>query len=369
MRLILQCAALVVLLTGGSRIAESQDTSIRTFPLGAGASGAYGLATGDFNNDGIPDLITSNQSSDNVSVLLGLGEANFGAAAVFPTGGQPKGIAVGDFNRDGNLDVVTANFGSGSISVLFGNGDGTFQAHQDFPAGIQTQSVAVGDVNDDGIPDIVVSSVQSENTDVFLSNGDGTFQPPISFIFNNGYAAWTQTALADMNGDGILDFVGVFGFGQGFQVWLGNGDGTFYLWSKPLFEGTLPYPNGLVLGDFNGDGKIDVVTGLILNNVITVSLNRGGGFFPQAVSTNGPSGTVVLAAGDLNGDGKLDVISTGLDENLLDVGIGNGDGSFQLAHPYHLSGSPVAALVGRFSSDRKLDIAFATSSGVGLIVR
>jgi hypothetical protein len=358
-----------LLVAGCASISLAQQQPVtRTFSLGSNASGASGVAVGDVNGDGILDLVTSNASTSNISVLLGRGKANFGAAAVFPTGTQPESLALADFNKDGKLDVVTANFEAGSISVLFGNGDGTFQTAQNFPAGIQTQSVAVGDVNNDGIPDIVVSSVQSENTDVFLSNGDGTFQAPIVFTFNNGYAAWTQIALGDMNGDGILDFVGIFGFGQGFQVWLGRGDGSFYEWSNSLSYGTIAYPKGLALGDFNGDGKTDVALGLYTNSAVGVSFNEGGGDFGVPVATTSAAATYLLAAGDLNGDGKLDTVSTGLNSDLLVVGLGEGNGSFKLANAYNLGAHPVAALVCNLYG-KTPDIAFVTANSVGVVVR
>ena len=343
--------------------------TIKTWPLGAGAAGAAALAAGDLNNDGHLDLVTANSSSNNISVLLGDGKGNFGPATVFAVGVKPKSIALADFNRDGKLDAVTANFADGTISVLFGNGDGTFQAPQTFAVGIQTISVAAGDMNNDGIPDIVVASTQTENTDIFLSNGDGTFQPAQEFVFNNGYAGMTQIALGDMNQDGILDVVGIYGYGQGFQVWTGNGDGTFQLWSNPLSYGTIAYPQGLALGDFNGDGKLDVAIGLYTQNLAGVSLNAGRGDFTHARGSSAPEATILLAAADVNGDGYLDAISTGLFTKAIEVGFGQGRGYFSNDVLYSVGAPPSAAVVGNFDQNTRLDIAFTTQSRVGVILR
>jgi FG-GAP-like repeat len=350
-------------------LAQTPAATIKTYSLGKGAGGASWIATGDVNGDGFLDLVTSNESTSNISVLLGDGKGDFAPALVFPTGSQPRSIALADFNRDGKLDVVTANFGSGTISVLFGNGDGTFQAPQDFPAGIQTQSVVVGDLNKDGIPDIVVASVQSENVDAFLSNGDGTFQPPIEFVFNNGYAGMTQIALGDMNRDGILDVVGIYGYGQGFQVWLGKGDGSFHLWSNSSSYGTIAYPHGLALGDFTGNGHRDVALGMYTNDLVGVSVNQGGGNFSPPLGSQALPATILLAAADLNNDGKLDAISTGLTSATLDVALGQGNGYFGPVVRYKTGTPPTAAVVGNFNHNKIPDIAFTTSSTVGVILR
>jgi hypothetical protein len=354
-------------------LAETPVTAatIKIFSLGAGAAGAASIATGDLNGDGFLDLVIANESTNNISVLLGDGKGNFAPAHVIATGSKPKSIALADFNRDGKLDIVTANFGTsaGTISVLFGKGDGTFQTPRNFPAGIETQSVVVGDLNNDGIPDIAVASVQSESVYAFLSNGDGTFQPPVIFVFNNGYAGMTQIALGDMNQDGILDVVGIYGFGQGFQVWLGNGDGSFYLYSNSLSYGTIAYPQGLAVADFNGDGQWDVALGMYTNNLVGVSMNQGGGDFAPPLGSAALPATILLAVADLNGDGKLDSISTGLTVGVIDVGLGQGDGYFGPDIRYKVGAPPTAAVVGNFNGNKMRDIAFTTLNSVGVILR
>jgi hypothetical protein len=364
---------MAILLTAALPITLAQTaivrSTIKTFSLGAGASGASALAAGDLNGDGSLDLVTANTSTNNISVLLGDGKGNFSPAKLFPVGGEPKAIALADFNRDGKLDVVTANFSSGTISVLFGNGDGTFQPQQTFAAGIQTVSVVTGDMNNDGIPDIVVTNTQSENTDTFLSNGDGTFQAAKEFVFNNGYAGMTKIALGDMNQDGILDVVGIYGYGQGFQVWTGNGDGTFVFWSNSSSYGTIAYPQGLALGDFSGDGKLDVATALYEDNQIGVSVNDGNGNFSHAFGSPAPPAPILMTVADLNGDGKLDEISTGLTSGVIDVALGQGNRYFTPSIRYNVGTPPTAAVVGNFNNDKRPDIAFTTAEAVGVIFR
>src|SRR5207249_10317895 len=114
------------------------------------ASDSRSVAVGDFNVDGIEDLVVANPGyrvSDpgGISVLLGNGDGTFHAAKSFAAGTAPSSVAVGDFNGDGNPDLAVANAGSNDVSVLVGNGDGTFQAARGFAAvgGV----LAVGDSN------------------------------------------------------------------------------------------------------------------------------------------------------------------------------------------------------------------------------
>src|SRR5437899_10030713 len=92
------------------------------------------MTKGDFNRDGIPDLVVTNLFSGSVSVLLGNGDGTFRAPVAFGAGSSPVFVAVGDFDGDGAQDLAVANYHS-TVSVLLGNGDGTFRAAMSFPVG------------------------------------------------------------------------------------------------------------------------------------------------------------------------------------------------------------------------------------------
>jgi VCBS repeat protein/centrosomal CEP192-like protein len=339
----------------------------------ATGTGPSSVATEDFNGDGKLDLVVTNSGSNDISVFLGKGDGTFQASVNYPAGTSPDSVAVGDFNGDAKLDLAVANHGSNDVSVFLGKGDGTFQAAVNYPAGTNPSSVAVGDFNGDGKLDLAVANFGSLNVSVLLGNGDGTFQTAVDYGAGSNPSS---VAVGDFNGDGKLDLAvanansGGFGNGNG-SILLGNGDGTF--------QATVNYnagtnPSSVAVGDFNGDGKLD----LALANAdifnfgvggISILLGNGDGTFKTAVDYGAGSNPSSVTVADFNGDGKLDLAAT----NGTSVGIllGNGDGTFQPPVDYAAGSSPSSLAVGDFNGDGRLDIAVAdrASSTVSVLLQ
>jgi hypothetical protein len=234
-------------------------------------SGGYldtAVAVADMNQDGNPDLVVANTCADNicegdglVGVLFGNGDGTFQAALIYGSGGRfAQSVAVADVNGDGRLDILAANE-SGSIGALLGNGDGTFQPAAAYASPGSHRSIVIADVNGDGNPDVVVPSYTSHSVDVLLGNADGTFRDPISSDAGGLDAA--ALAVADVNGDGVLDALAVsscadFNCMTGtLQVLPGNADGTFQ--PAVSYDSGGNIPGSIAVADLNGDAKPDVV--------------------------------------------------------------------------------------------------------------
>jgi hypothetical protein len=285
--------------------------------------------------------------------------------------------AVGDFNGDGKADLVVLQYGSpGTLSILLGNGAGSFQPAVNYPVTANPTSVVIGDFNGDGKPDLAVASFGPSGPvegvlSILLGNGDGTFQPAVTYS-TGGYTP-ESIAMGDFNGDGKADLV-VANYGSAaagnlgnVSVLLGNGDGTFQ--SAVSYDGG-GSPAFVAVADFNGDGKADLAVGQ--SGGVGIFLGNGDGTFLANglyVAGANPSS---IAIGDFNLDGKLD-LAVG-EANILTndayVLLGKGDGSFETAVPLTTGADPYSVVVGDFNGDGKPDIATANnqSNNVSVLI-
>ena len=351
-------AALLVTLASGVSVSSHGDGTFQAKQdFGAGGD-SLSVAVADFNGDGRSDMVSANIDGNYVSVFLGNGNGTFQAKRAFGTGTHPHSVAVSDFNGDGKSDLITADAGSNTASVLLGNGNGTFQAKQDFGIGSNPQSVAVGDFNGDGKKDLVTADYDfaSGNTaSVLLGNGDGTFQAKQSFGTGSGPSS---VAVADFNGDGKSDLLTADEIGNTASVLLGNGDGTFQ--AKQSF-GTGIHPCSLAVSDFNGDGRSDLVTGNDGSNTASVLLGNGNGTFQagQSFGTFGGGTPWSVAVGDFNGDGKSDLVVADKASSTTSVLLGNGNGTFQARQPFGTGSGPWSVAVGDLNGDGVKDLVTA----------
>lgn len=243
------------------------------------------IAAADLNHDGILDLVVAdagtNIDDEDVSVLLGKGNGAFQKASHFSSGlGSPRSIAVADFNSDGNLDAVLTENGTfvNGISLLPGNGSGGFGNSKTIVAGGDRLShVTAADFNHDGNTDIAYYDLDSGNVLVQLGNGDGTFKPATIAVSLGIFG--TSFTVADFNHDGILDMAAEDS--GDIVVLLGDGTGKFNFTSVVL-EGTesgFAFVPSLLIGDFNGDGLLDIAAPDGFGETVSFLPGNGDGTF------------------------------------------------------------------------------------------
>ena len=325
-------------------------------------AGSYpqAVAVGDFNGDGIADLAVATNTTINLAqslavVLLGNGDGTFKAPVNYSVPGPVVSVVVGDFNGDGKADLAF-----GPNNVLPGNGDGTFQPAKSGQAVAFGYGLAAGDFNGDGNIDLAFPA--GEFLGVVLGNGDGTFQPETDYAIKAGpYFTYLGNAVVgDFNGDGKADVAlavtGNTSETASVNVFLGNGDGTFQS-PESVSPGGLPL--FLAVGDFNGDGKLDLASAN-MDGQATVLLGNGDGTLQPPLMV-GSVGAHSVAVGDFNGDGKADLALPDKSGETVSVFLGNGDGTFQPAANYGAGNFPYAVTVGEFRGDGRTDLAILSS--------
>ena len=298
------------------------------------------VAVGDFNGDGLPDIvcIVSENVNPQIVVLLNRGKGKFSMSgkALLPfvgtSGPFERSIVVADLNGDGKLDVAVASMNQ-FVSVALGDGTGKLKSTTNYNAANFPAGLAVLDVDGNGTPDLALLDAQSslppdqEVARVTLPGlGNGQFGPPlVTSLGHNAIQVNPITLIGqDLNLDGKTDLITIYKnpvFVNGHPVFgstfINSGNGKFVqkdltFTPRPNLP-DVPSPRGLGVGDFNHDGKMDAAVTVynpILppsDDVYVLTGNGKGGFMAKAlVFTIGVS-PAALIVDDFNGDGKPDI--------------------------------------------------------------
>jgi hypothetical protein len=316
----------------------------------------HGLAVGDFNGDGQPDLATAQLGPSDVSVLLGNGDGTFQTPIRFAVGLGPVAAVSGDFSNSGRRDVASVNPTTNEVAVSLGAGDGTLQPPVFYAVGAAPQAIVTGDFNGDGRLDLAIANFGSGDVSVLLGIGDGTFRPEQRYAVGTNP---TGIVAGDFNGDGHVDLAVTNAGSNDVSLLFGLGNGTFANQVRLAVPGL---PQALVAGDFNGDGHLDLATANYRSQDVAVFLGRGDGTFAAPVRYALGTAPVALIVADLTGDGHHDLVTVNFRSNDVSILLGRGDGTFQAPVRFEAGSNPLAVVAGDFNGDGHRDLATADST-------
>ncbi|HZU98222.1 MAG TPA: VCBS repeat-containing protein, partial [Planctomycetota bacterium] len=337
-------------------------------PSGAGSCA---VAIADLDGDGAPDLVVVNERDNTISLLFQskTTRGTFGAPVVLATGTGPVWLAVADLAQHNRFDIAVANRDSGTISVfLQGSTPGTFPGPPlTIAVGTQPYWVAAADVNGDTKTDLVVANHGSGNVEVLLQGAPGTFSAGVTV------SAGTPdgVAIGDLDGDGAMDLaISAEVTGQ-IVVALGDkkNPGGFL---DAVDDPTGSSPRHVITADLNGDGLRDLVVANQHGNTVSVLLQDPASPSSFLPATNyatgvGPSG---VAIADLNGDGRPDLVVPNLGDGTVQVFLQDPahPGSFLAPTTYTVGANPACVVVADLDHDGRPDLAVALDTNSKVMI-
>lgn len=285
-------------------------------------NGPRQIQVGDLDGDGDIDFVVSNYASNDVSVALNNGNGTFAVAVGVPTGGTvTRYVSLADLDGDGDLDMVTANYSSNNVSVLLNNGHGVFAAAigSPIPVGTRPVGVTLGDFDGDHDNDIAVTNNSSNNATILLNNGSASFSAASGSPVATG-AGPRDVASGDVDRDGDLDLVVGNFSANNLSILLNDGAGHFTAAATPpLVTGNNPYR--VILADLDGDRDLDIAVSNSGSSSVSAFINNGRGTFTPADSS--PFGVGVspggVIAGDFDKDGFLDLATANFGSNSTSI--------------------------------------------------
>lgn len=314
-----------------------------------------GIATGDFDEDGFPDLAVVNESGDDFEILLGGGDGTFSPQPAVPTNALPFAVEVLDFQLDGHLDLAILDQNFFQLQIFLGNGMGDFSLAHSVSLVDDPYDVEVADLDQDGFTDFAVVHELDDLVSVVFNLGGSSLGAPQ--VLPLGGEEPHAIEAGDLNADGLLDLVTANNDTDDLSVFLGLGGGTF---AAPFTLGMGNAPFTVTIADLNGDGVVDLLSGNRLSDDVSIRLGLGAGAFTAPATHETPSNPNRILVVDVDGGGELDLViahDTNLD--LCSVSFGRGDGTFSDAQTLGLPGVGLDGVIADFDADGDPDLALS----------
>ena len=288
-------------------LGDGKGSIRKVYNLGEMSDRSYTGAVADFNGDGFLDIAVSNDNPDRKLVYFNDGKGNFKVMSEFGRPEWPtRNISVADINRDGLPDIILANRGDSPTLnyICLNTGNGQFNGNCIPFAPYPTTTITPADFNNDGFVDLVVPHRDGGQSYVYFGSSDTSYSDNHRVPFGPSKATIRVAAVADFNGDHMLDIVTVDEY-KGVDLYFGQKDQTFSEGISLADPKIVPY--ALAVADLNNDKKIDIIVGHV-EAPSTVFFNDGTGRNFKKVSFGDAKGTVYgFAIGDFNEDGMSDI--------------------------------------------------------------
>ncbi len=286
-----------------------------------------GVAIGDIDGDGKPDMAITSYQDNIVSVYRNtstLGNISFAARVDVPLGSCPFFVVIRDIDGDGRADLVTANKDANIVSIILNTGsinNITFAARVDFVAGAEIYSVTVGDIDGDGKPDVAAAAYADSKVAVFRNtSGPGivSFEPKIDFAVNTPYSI----SIGDVDGDGKSDLVTANLMLNNVSVLRNTSSSGNVSFAPKIDFATGQKAYNVAIGDLDGDGKNDFAIPNYTDNTVSILHNTGSSgtiSFAAKVAVATGAGPAYVSIGDMDGDGKSDLLVANYDGSSVSV--------------------------------------------------
>jgi hypothetical protein len=300
------------------------------------------LAKGDFNNDGYIDFCiqainTNTPPVLTIGILLSNSIGSYTSMlteTVVATNFSPRllSLAEGDFDGDGNLDLIAVADYDSSFFLMKGDGLGGFTSNTSYATFSVPKTIIAKDLNSDGKSDVIYSSIGSNSVTVLFSNGAG-FSGPVNY---NLSSSPKQMVYGDFDNNGFGDIYVLTGSGSYFLK--GGSSGTFSIISGPNINA-----NDVISVDVSSDSKLDLIYSDIANNKVSIIKGNGNFTFGSALSYSvlglaGSSQLGIVNYGDFNGDGKIDLLTiSSMYHNYITILPGVGNGAFLSPFTYSIN--------------------------------
>ncbi len=318
---------IVVLLGDG----QGRFPTIRRITAGTGPSGGNSditsVAVGDFNGDGIRDLIATHQQLDQVSVHLGTGGGFYQPRRLISVG-TAQSVGVADFNGDGKQDFVVVHTAADDLSLFLGDGAGNFPTRRNVNVGSDPISLTIDDIDGDGDRDVLVACTGSDVVSALRNDGAGFFSRTDRAAGIGPFTGVWTIGTGDFNRDGNRDYAVASYTAQTLSIRLGTGGGGF---AAPTAVPSGGNRLSVDVADFNADGSEDIAA--VGGTGLSILVGDGaGGFAAPAVSNTTWVANTVLAD-HLNGDGVLDLSVTNIATDSATILLGQSAATITYAGP------------------------------------